>query len=88
MGFLHPHQKPSEADQLLSEQIHQNQAELEAKRQSLYQTRLDIIKGQGAENWTPDYTSHATPPAGGGLAGLPPQFGNIVSEVQTMLGKH
>lgn len=57
--------------QLLDEQLRLNQAELEAKRQNLFQTRLDIIKGQGAESWTPDYNKRAPIPKDGGL---PPNF--------------
>lgn len=32
----------------------QNQAELEQKKESLYKTRLDIIKGGGAQRWSPE----------------------------------
>jgi|GEM_PF-5580117 hypothetical protein len=49
----------SQADQLASEQLSMNKAELEAKKQSLYQTRLDIIKGEGRQVWTPDYNAKA-----------------------------
>lgn len=41
----------------MQQQIDQNNAELESKRQSLYRTRIGIIKGQGGESWTPDRTS-------------------------------
>jgi hypothetical protein len=44
-------------------QIRTNQAELEAKKQSLYKTRLDIIKGEGAQNWTPNTSSPIPPKA-------------------------
>lgn len=37
----------------LAEQNRQTQQEIEQKKQSLFQTRLDIIKGQGAQSWTP-----------------------------------
>lgn len=40
------------SDQLAAEN-RQTQAEIERKKQSLFQTRLDIIKGQGAQSWTP-----------------------------------
>lgn len=53
MGFLGGDNEPSRGDELADQQIRANQAELENKRQSLYKTRLDIIKGQGKENWTP-----------------------------------
>ncbi len=42
------------AQALQEEQIETNRAELENKRQSLFQTRLDIIKSQGAQQWTPN----------------------------------
>jgi len=54
MGFLGGDNEPSRGEQLVDEQIQTNKAELEAKKQSLYKTRLDIIKSQGKENWTPD----------------------------------
>ncbi len=58
MGFFgdDSDNSPTRGDQLLEEQINQNKAELEAKRQSLFQTRLDIIKGQGGQIWTPSVT--------------------------------
>ena len=37
----------------LEQQNRQAMAEIEQKKQSLYQTRLDIIKGQGQQSWTP-----------------------------------
>jgi hypothetical protein len=56
--------QPSEADQLASEQLQENQAELEYKKNNLYQTRLDIIKGQGAQTWVPNRNQQApTPPS-------------------------
>lgn len=46
-------QQPSETDLLIEQQFKQNQAEMENKRKSLYQERLDIIKSQGGQVWTP-----------------------------------
>lgn len=46
-------QQPSEADQLIQQQFNLNQAESEQKRKSLYQERLDIIKSNGGQVWTP-----------------------------------
>ncbi len=46
-------QQPSESDRLIEQQFKQNQAEMEQKRKSLYQERLDIIKSQGTQTWTP-----------------------------------
>ena len=56
MGFLSgdDDNQPSQSEQLLNQQIQQNRAELERKKQDLYKTRLDIIKGQGGQNWTPE----------------------------------
>lgn len=51
--------------QLIEEQINTNKAELEAKRQNLYQTRMDIIKGQGAENWNAGSIAGGSSRAGG-----------------------
>jgi hypothetical protein len=45
----------------INEQIRTNAAELETKKQNLYQTRLDIIKGEGAQTWTPN-TNSLVPP--------------------------
>lgn len=71
MGFLGgDNESNDEGNALLNEQIQTNRAELEAKRQNLYQTRLDIIKGQGAENWTPDYNKRAPV----GHPGMAPEF--------------
>lgn len=70
----------SQADELASEQLMQNKAELEAKKQNLYETRIDIIKGQGGQSWVPDRTTRApiNPSAGGagggGRGGFPPGF--------------
>jgi hypothetical protein len=59
MGFLGGDNEPSRGEELADQQLRQNQAELESKKQNLYQTRLDIIKGQGKEVWTPDMNRRA-----------------------------
>lgn len=64
----------SQADQIANEQYQANQMELEAKKQSLYQTRLDIIKSQGSEQWTPDRNMRA-PIARGGQPRVPFPWG-------------
>lgn len=46
-------QQPSAADTLIEKQFQQNQKEIEEKKRSLYQERLDIIKSQGGQQWTP-----------------------------------
>lgn len=55
MGFLGGDNEPQSngTDPLLDEQIRQNKAELEDKRQSLFKTRLELIKGQGAQSFDP-----------------------------------
>jgi hypothetical protein len=55
MGFLSDDN--SDANDLAQEQFAQNQAELERKKRDLYKTRLDIIKGQGAQQWTPNFNA-------------------------------
>ena len=65
MGLFGNSDEQDEANKIANEQIQQNQAELESKRANLYSAKLDIIRGQGAENWSPDRTSGAslgTPP--------------------------
>lgn len=47
-------QEPSETDKLIQKQYAENQAEIERKKKDLYQQRLDIIKGQGGQSWTPN----------------------------------
>lgn len=55
MGFFGGGGDPNEkTNDLLEQQIKENQAELEAKRRHLFEERLDIIKGQGAQTWSPD----------------------------------
>lgn len=56
----------SHAEQLADQQLQMNKAELENKKQNLYDTRLDIIKGQGGESWVPDRNKRARPPGGSG----------------------
>lgn len=57
MGFFGGDNEPTRGEELAQQQIELNQAELEAKRENLYKTRLDIIKGQGAQSFTPDRSS-------------------------------
>jgi len=54
MGFFGGDNDNSRTSDIAEEQFRQNQAQLEQKRQNLYKTRLDIIKGQGGQNWTAD----------------------------------
>ncbi len=55
MGFLggDNDNEPTRADELVQEQLESNKAEIESKRNRLYQARLGIIKGQGTQQWTP-----------------------------------
>jgi hypothetical protein len=46
-------QQTSASDEIIQKQYYQNQRELAQKRKALYQERLDIIKSQGGQTWTP-----------------------------------
>lgn len=48
-----PRNDTSGADALLQEQIDSNRLELAQKTDELFNTRLDILKSQGGENWEP-----------------------------------
>jgi hypothetical protein len=74
MGLFGGDDEPSRGEQLLDEQIHQSQAELESKRQSLYQEKLGIIKGQGGQVWEPTKTGAS---AKGGTGGGMPDMGGF-----------
>jgi hypothetical protein len=63
MGNLYS-DSTSESEEILNEQLRDNKAELERKKQSLYETRLDIIKSQGAQSWSPNYAPRAGSGAG------------------------
>jgi hypothetical protein len=43
----------AESNALIDQQFKQNQAEIEQKKRDLYSQRLDIIKSQGGQVWTP-----------------------------------
>jgi hypothetical protein len=43
----------SQSNALIDQQFRQNQAEIEQKKRDLYSQRLDIIKSQGGQVWTP-----------------------------------
>lgn len=49
----------NDATNAINQQIDENNAELEAKKQNLYQTRLDIIKGQGSQTFGGGYSGGA-----------------------------
>ena len=57
MGFLGGDNGTDEQTALMNQQIEENQAELEEKRDALYQQRLEIIRGQGGQSWTPSINS-------------------------------
>lgn len=44
----------NESNALVDQQFREHQADIEQKRRSLYQERLDIVKSQGTQNWAPD----------------------------------
>jgi hypothetical protein len=43
----------AQSNALIDQQFKQNQAEIEQKKRDLYSQRLDIIKSQGGQVWTP-----------------------------------
>lgn len=61
MGFNDDNQQGNDRSErvaaLQEQQINTNKIELENKKRSLFQTKLDIIKGQGAQQWTPNKAS-------------------------------
>lgn len=46
----------SESDALIDQTFKQNQVDIENKKRDIYAQRLDIIKGQGGQSWTPTKT--------------------------------
>lgn len=44
----------SGSNDAMNQEIANNEAELNTKKQNLYDTRLSIIKSQGQQTWTPD----------------------------------
>lgn len=53
MGFFGSFSNSGEKGKPEEDIYSKNQAEIEKKRKDLYQQRLDIIKGQGGQLWTP-----------------------------------
>lgn len=43
----------SATDDLIDKQFRQNQADIENKKRMIYQERLDIIKSNSGQQWTP-----------------------------------
>jgi|HubBroStandDraft_1064217.scaffolds.fasta_scaffold412131_1 hypothetical protein len=75
MGFLGGDNEPSRGEEIADQQLQENKAELEAKKQSLYQTRLDIIKGQGSQSWEPNKSAGITKKVNKRSAGAQFPFG-------------
>lgn len=48
-----------EQQRLLQEQIDQSNAEIEQKRQAVFQERLNILHSQGAPTWSPSTSGGA-----------------------------
>jgi hypothetical protein len=44
----------NQSEDLLNDELQTSAAELETKKQSLYNTRLGIIKNRGGQEWTPN----------------------------------
>lgn len=62
MGFFDSDEDSSPGSDAVQQQIAQNQEQLEEKRKSLYSQRLDIIRTQGGQNWTPQKPTVAPTP--------------------------
>ena len=45
--------QPSKSDELIQKQYEENQREIAEKKKALYTERLDIIKSQGGQSFTP-----------------------------------
>jgi len=58
-------QQDSSTEEAINAQLAQTKAELEQKKQSLFETRFNIIKAQGGQGWTPN------------VAGYAPKNGNV-----------
>lgn len=58
-----------QARQLQEQQINQNKLELEQKRSSLAQQRINIIKSEGGENWSADRSASISGAGGGETPG-------------------
>lgn len=74
MGLFGDDSNPDQdqANALAQEQIDQNKAELEQKREALVEQRMNIIHSQGAEQWTPDRNASAASSQGSPNLGVPP----------------
>ena len=81
--------QPSQSELLMEEQYRTNQEELEMKKQSLYKQRLAIIKGQGGQNWTPDYSSPVPPRYSGSRFNgeFSGTFGRALGKAVSRMGK-
>ena len=62
MGFFGGDETDHSGEDAINRQNALNEQELEAKRQNLFKQRLDIIKSQGAQQFTPDRTAGVSSP--------------------------
>lgn len=63
MGFFGGDNEPdNRANDLIEQQMRENDIEIEQKRRSLVQTRLEVIKAQGSQQWVtpPSYGNQGT----------------------------
>lgn len=65
MGLFGGDQQPSKSDELIERQYKENQKEIAQKKKALYDERLDIIKSQGGQSWTPKKDEPKKPRFGG-----------------------
>lgn len=68
MGF---NSGQSDSSEMIDEQYQANQLELEEKKANLYKTRLDIIKSQGGQTWSPDRRSASSGARNNPFKGIP-----------------
>jgi hypothetical protein len=73
MGFLggdNDTPRTSPAEDRIDQQYQENEQELAVKKANLFRTRFDIIKSQGAQQWTPDYSVSSNAPSSSALGSL------------------
>lgn len=86
MGFFGGDNEPdNRANDLIEQQMRENDIQIEQKRRDLFATRLDVIKAQGAQKWTPsaNFTGAQPVPSNRtGYAGNGGGWGGMVSDLQ------
>jgi len=90
MGFFGGDNEPdNRANDLIEQQMRENDIEIEQKRRSLVQTRMEVIKAQGAQQWEtpPNFSGvQPAPTTKTGYSGNGGGWGAMISEGQRMNG--